>query len=68
MNAIICDFCKKQIEPDNSKRIVIYEKLGYRRNASGEYVGHSKLDVCVDCLIKLGYVKRIKEDKEKNVF
>jgi len=58
MEAIICDVCKNTIKDlKDMRRIIIHEKK-MDRVVKNKYLGHTKLDVCIKCLNKLGYIKR----------
>lgn len=57
-----CDKCKKEVSYNDCRRIIIYEKES-QRFRDGNYHGHTKLDLCLDCLKELGYITDSKEKK-----
>jgi len=54
MIQIKCDKCKKVCNKENTRRVVIYEKES-QRFRDNNYKGHTKLDLCIECLKEVGY-------------
>ena len=55
MDYIKCASCGKLKEKDKSRKVTIYEKVKMRFKGDINYVGHTKLEVCLECLEKIGY-------------
>lgn len=58
-----CDNCKKEINIEDKRKVVIYEQLR-KKHDMGDY-GHYRIELCLSCLKKIGY-KTINERKKPN--
>jgi len=50
-----CSNCGEIKEESVFRKMTIYEKVKMRFRGDKGYVGHTKLELCFDCLNKIGY-------------
>ncbi len=52
---IKCSGCGNLVEKEKSRKVTIYEKVKMRFRGDINYVGHTKLETCFNCLKLIGY-------------
>ena len=55
MNYKKCSNCGEIKEEDLFRKVTIYEKVKMRFRGDSNYKGHTKMELCKECLSKIGY-------------